>query len=320
MQYATRLVRLILSGILLTLTLVNSVSANVVASIRPLAFISAAITDGVTSTEILLPDGVSPHDYALRPSDIQRLSQADLVVWIGPEMEVFLNKPMQKIDQQRQIELMDVAAIQPLLISNNQAEEGENDHHDTHSHKTSELHLHHHEHGQFDSHIWLSPAIAKQVALAIHDRLVVQMPENKAKLDENLYKFVQELEHTEQNLAKILKPMHGKGYFVFHDAYRYFENHFGLTQLGHFTVNPEIQPGAQRLHQIRIKLVEHNAVCVFAEPQFRPAVINTVAQDTNVRKGTLDPLGSDIELSRDSYVRFLTQLSQQFTHCLIGNS
>lgn len=313
MQHATRLVGLALSGILLTLTLINSVSANVLASIRPLGFIAAAISDGVTATEVLLPDGVSPHDYALRPSDIQRLRQADLVVWIGPEMEVFLTKPMQQIDQKRQIELMDVAAIQPLLISNNQAEQAENDHHDHHDH-------HDHEHGQFDSHLWLSPAIAKQAALAIHARLVVQLPENRAKLDDNLDKFVQELERTEQNLDKILRPVHGKGYFVFHDAYRYFENHFGLTQLGHFTVNPEIQPGAQRLHQIRTKLVEHHAVCVFAEPQFRPAVIDTVAQGTNVRKGTLDPLGSGIELSRDSYVRFLIQLSQQFTSCLIDNS
>jgi ABC-type Zn2+ transport system substrate-binding protein/surface adhesin len=70
-----------------------------------------------------------------------------------------------------------------------------------------------------------------------------------------------------------------EGYFVFHDAYGYFEKHYGLTSLGHFTVNPEIQPGAQRLHEIRTQLVEQKATCVFAEPQFRPAVIEAVARE-----------------------------------------
>lgn len=114
----------------------------------------------------------------------------------------------------------------------------------------------------------------------------------------------------------MLAPVQGKGYFVFHDAYGYFEKHYGLSPLGYFTVNPEIQPGAQRLHQIRTQLVEHKAVCVFAEPQFRPAVINAVAKGTDVRSGVLDPLGSTIALGRDSYADFLLQLSNQYVSCL----
>ncbi|EEO76975.1 Zinc ABC transporter, periplasmic-binding protein ZnuA [Yersinia pestis Nepal516] len=141
-------------------------------------------------------------------------------------------------------------------------------------------------------------------------------PQNKDKLDANLRRFEYQLAQNEKNIVTMLKPVQGKGYFVFHDAYGYFENHFGLSPLGHFTVNPEIQPGAQRLHQIRTQLVEHKAVCVFAEPQFRPAVINAVAKGTNVRSGTLDPLGSGIVLDKDSYVNFLSQLSNQYVSCL----
>ncbi|WP_164997490.1 metal ABC transporter solute-binding protein, Zn/Mn family, partial [Escherichia coli] len=70
-----------------------------------------------------------------------------------------------------------------------------------------------------------------------------------------------------------------------------------LTPLGHFTVNPEIQPGAQRLHEIRTQLVEQKATCVFAEPQFRPAVVESVARGTSVRMGTLDPLGGTLKIS-----------------------
>ncbi len=144
------------------------------------------------------------------------------------------------------------------------------------------------------------------------------MPESKAKLDANLQQFESELAVTDKDISAQLAPVSNKGYFVFHDAYTYFEKHYGLSPSGHFTVNPEIQPGAQRLHQIRTQLVEQKAVCVFAEPQFRPAVIDAVARGTNVRKGTLDPLGTNISLSQDSYVKFLSQLSGQYASCLNG--
>jgi len=175
---------------------------------------------------------------------------------------------------------------------------------------------HDHHHGEYNMHVWMSPEIAKQTAIAIHAKLLELMPQNKDKLDANLRQFEDGLTQVDKNLGKMLQPVQGKGYFVFHDAYGYFEKHFGLSPLGHFTVNPEIQPGAQRLHLIRTQLVEQKAVCVFAEPQFRPAVINAVAQGTTVRMGTLDPLGSGIALGKDSYVNFLSQLTNQYVSCL----
>ncbi|MEQ4531419.1 MAG: zinc ABC transporter substrate-binding protein ZnuA, partial [Mixta sp.] len=158
----------------------------------------------------------------------------------------------------------------------------------------------------------------RQSAVAIHQKLLELMPQSKDKLDANLEQFESELATSDAQIARQLAPVKGKGYFVFHDAYSYFEKHYGLTPLGHFTVNPEIQPGAQRLHQIRTQLVEQKATCVFAEPQFRPAVIDAVARGTQVRKGTLDPLGMGISLGKDSYVKFLSQLSSQYESCLKG--
>ncbi len=144
------------------------------------------------------------------------------------------------------------------------------------------------------------------------------MPQSRAKLDANLKAFEASLAQADKQVGNELAPLKGKGYFVFHDAYGYFEKQYGLTPLGHFTVNPEIQPGAQRLHEIRTHLVEQKAVCVFAEPQFRPAVVEAVARGTSVRMGTLDPLGIGIKLGKESYPQFLTQLSSQYASCLKG--
>lgn len=304
--------RTLLASALVMAGPLSSASAAVVTTIRPLGFIASAIADGVTPTEVLLPDGASPHDFALRPSDIQRLRSADLVLWVGPDMEAFLTKALVPISATRKLAISELPAVKPLLMK------GEDD--DDHDH-AGEAHNHAdddhgHHHGEYNMHVWLSPEIAKVTAIAIHDRLLELMPQNKDKLDANLRQFENLLTQTDKNVGNMLTPVQGKGYFVFHDAYGYFEKHYGLSPLGHFTVNPEIQPGAQRLHQIRTQLVEQKAVCVFAEPQFRPAVINAVAKGTTVRSGTLDPLGTGIALGKDSYGKFLTQLSSQYVSCL----
>jgi zinc transport system substrate-binding protein len=294
---------------------VNVAKADVVTSIKPLGFIASAIADGVTDTQVLLPDGASEHDYALRPSDVKRIQDADLVVWVGPEMEAFMQKPVARRAEQNRLALSQLAEVKPLLMK------GDHDHDHDHGgdgHHAEKRDGDHH-HGENNLHIWLSPEIARLSAVAIHKKLVELMPEKRDKLDANLQRFEANLARTDKQVANELSPVKGKGYYVFHDAYGYFEKHYGLTPLGHFTVNPEIQPGAQRLHQIRTQLVEHKAECVFAEPQFRPAVIEAVARGTRVRMGTLDPLGTAVQLGKESYMQFLTGLAGQYTACLKGD-
>ena len=300
-------------------TAAQSADAAVVASLKPLGFIASAIADGVTETQVLLPDGASEHDYSLRPSDAKRLQNADLVVWIGPEMEAFMDKSTQSIPDAKKVTIAQLDGVKPLLMKG--ADDDDDDHgaEGGHDHAHAEKSDEHHHHGDYNMHLWLSPEIARLSAVAIHDKLVELMPQSRARLDANLKDFEANLATTDKQVANELASVKGKGYFVFHDAYGYYEKHYGLTPLGHFTANPEIQPGAQRLHQIRTQLVEQKATCVFAEPQFRPAVVESVARGTTVRMGTLDPLGTNIQLSKESYPAFLTQLATQYASCLKGD-
>ncbi len=303
-----------LTAFSVTASLTLPAQANVVASLKPVGFIAAAIADGVTPVDVLLPDGASEHDYSLRPSDAKRLKNADLVVCVGPEMEAFMAKSAAELPAQKNLAMVNIDGVKPLLISGGEDE----DEHTAEKSEEQDADAHHHHHGEFNMHLWLSPEIARKTAVAIHGKLLELMPQDKAKLDANLQQFEVALADTDKRVSAQLAPVRNKGYFVFHDAYTYFEKQYGLSPTGHFTVNPEIQPGAQRLHQIRTQLVEQKAVCVFAEPQFRPAVIDAVARGTQVRKGTLDPLGTDISLAKDSYVKFLSQLSSQYESCLNG--
>ncbi|TFQ17892.1 zinc ABC transporter substrate-binding protein ZnuA [Escherichia coli] len=280
----------------------QTASADVLTSVRPVGLIAAAVADGVTDTQILLPDGASPHDYALKPSDLKKIRSADLVVWVGPELETFLQKPLSAVPEQKQIVISEHESVKPFLLKND-----EDDDHDEDGH---------HHHGEYNMHLWMSPDIARQTAQAVYNKLLVSYPDKKSVLDVNLRKFNGQLTETEKNIAQQLAPVKTHGYFVFHDAYGYFEKRFDLSPSGHFTVNPEIQPGAQTLNNIKLKLAEQNALCVFAEPQFRPAVIKAVAKGTNAKMGVLDPLGSGIAVDRDGYTNFLSRLSAQYASCL----
>ncbi|WP_408605364.1 zinc ABC transporter substrate-binding protein ZnuA [Candidatus Gullanella endobia] len=292
---------------------ISHTQATIVTSIRPLGFIAAAISDGVMPVEVILPDGSSPHDYSLRPIDVLRLKKADIFIWVGPELESFLSRLVLSMPANRRITLSSLPVVIPLL------QKGSKELNKNHEHDITDNRFNRHYHGEYNMHLWLSPNIAEYAAEAIYNHLLEFTPEKKQLLDENLRIFKYFLTKNNKNITKMLTSVRAKGYYVFHDAYGYFEAYYGLTPLGYFTVNPTIQPGAQALHKIRTQLIKKKATCIFAEEQFRPALIRAITRGTNVHIGTLDPLGVGIALDKESYVRFLLQLSNQYISCLKKN-
>jgi zinc transport system substrate-binding protein len=113
-----------------------------------------------------------------------------------------------------------------------------------------------------------------------------------------------------------LKPVAGRPYIVFHDAYQYLERRYGLANVGAVTINPEVPPSAKRLSQIRTRLATSGIVCVFGEPQFPPRAIETIIESTTVRRGTLDPLGAALGSGPSHYFEVLEGLARDLTACL----
>lgn len=302
--------------------------ADVLTSIKPLGFIANAITDGVTETKVLLPVTASPHDYSLKPSDVSQLQSAQLVVWVGDGLESFLEKSIEKLPKEKVLTLENVEAIEELVEKASDKKEDAHDHDHKHDHKHSHDHKHEHKghshkhddhHGHShdeDWHIWLSSEASEIVAEQIAARLSEQLPEQKAKIAENLAKFKTNLTAKKAEIAKQLEPVKAKGYYTFHDAYGYFEREYGLNSLGSFTINPTVAPGAKTLAAIKKNIAKNKAQCLFAEPQFTPKVIETLAKETNVNVGQLDPLGAKVQLSATAYPEFLQALANEFSQCL----
>lgn len=295
-------------------------NADVLTTVKPLGFIASAITDGVTNTQVLLPMSASPHDYNLKPSDIEKLKSAQLIVWVGDEMETFLEKAVDKFPEEKVLELEDVAAIKAIVDATKK--EGKHEHHDhDDDDHDDDHHEHHHDHHGHshdkDWHVWLSPVASEHIAEQIAQRLSQQMPEQKAKIEANLANFKTSLNKKNSELTAQLSKAKGKGYYTFHDAYGHFERAYGLNSLGSFTINPTIAPGAKTLNKIKHSIKEHQAQCLFAEPQFTPKVIDSLSKGTAVKVGRLDPLGEKVAMGKDAYPQFLQSIADQFSECLI---
>ncbi|MDD1783010.1 zinc ABC transporter substrate-binding protein ZnuA [Enterovibrio sp. ZSDZ35] len=286
--------------LLLSMPLMASAATpNIVATIKPIALIAKDIAGDKGNVEVLLPASASPHDYALKPSDVKKISNADLVVWVGPEMEIFLKKLLN--DKANALALTAVNGM-PLR---HYSEEGAHSDHEGHNHS----------HDGIDAHIWLGPEQSKVIAKAISDALSKASPENAATYEKNYAQFVRQITAVEAQLNTALDAKNAPGYFLFHDAYGYFENTFGLTPTGHFTVNPDRKPGARTLIKIRSALEENKANCVFTEPQFNPAIVESVVKYTNTKTVELDPMAQDIDLATQGYKDFLLQLGSRYEEC-----
>ncbi|MGX3021733.1 zinc ABC transporter substrate-binding protein ZnuA [Ursidibacter sp. B-7004-1] len=305
------------------LSVTATTNADVLTTIKPLGFIASAITDGVTETKVLLPTSASPHDYSLKPSDIEKLKSANLVVWVGEEMESFLEKSIDNLAKEKVLTLEDVEEIKHIVEHAKEDKEEHHNHEHKHEHSHTHKHEHNHAHGHDhhhnhdkDWHIWLSPEASEKIAEQIAMRLSQQMPEQKAKIEKNLANFKVALNTKNTEITKQFANVKEKGYYTFHDAYGYFEKTYGLSSLGSFTINPTIAPGAKTLNTIKKNITKNKAVCLFAEPQFTPKVIESLSKGTSAKVGQLDPLGAKVELGKDAYPQFLQSLADQFSECL----
>jgi zinc transport system substrate-binding protein len=173
-----------------------------------------------------------------------------------------------------------------------------------------------HDHGEFDAHVWLDPENAKAMVHEIEEALAEADPDNAATYEANAAAVTARLDALIADVSSELEPVRGKGFIVFHDGYQYFENRFGITASGSITVSPEVMPGAERITEIRERVQELGAACVFAEPQFEPKLVSTVIEGTNARSGTLDPLGAELEDGVELYFQLIRNMSTSIKTCL----
>ena len=290
---------------------------KVVTSIKPLHSLISYVMDGVGSPNLLVDGSSSPHTFQLKPSHATMLQEADVVFWIGEDLESFLETPLDSIAvNARKITLMDSDQIELLKFREKNVFEDHHDEHEEHAdgHDEHEGHDDHgHHHGEFDIHFWLDPEIAKSIVKIASLELSKVDPANQATYQTNASNAVSELDKLINDTRTKINS--DAKYIVFHDAYQYFEQRFGIEVIGALTVNPEVLPGAKQLAEIR-EVIEHEKVnCLFSEPQFNPSIANTIAQDTGIKAAVLDPLGAELEPGKELYFQLINDMASSFESC-----
>ena len=340
---------------LLTIFSPANADIKVVASIKPIHSLASYLMDGVGKPDLIVDGYASPHGFAMKPSHAKMLQNADLIFWVGEDLENFLEKPLKSIAKKAEkIELMEIKGLTKLEFrERNIFEEHGHDEHKEHGHKEDkhddhkehghkeDKHDDHKEHGhkedKHDDHKEHGHKEDKHDdhhghAHGEHDPhiwldpmnakvILSEMAEHLIENDqENASKYKANLKKAHKDLDKLTKKVKSQlnkdfKSIVFHDAYQYFEKRFDVNVLGAFTVNTDVLPGAEQLAEIR-EVIEHEKVsCVFSEPQFNPDIIKAVAKDTNIKTGVIDPLGATLNPGKTLYFDLISNMSKSFKGC-----
>ena len=297
---------------------------KVVTTIKPLHSLISSVMEGVGEPSLIIEGTSNPHTFVFKPSHAQMLEEADIVFWIGEDLEAFMEKPLDSLaDNATKISFMELSSIEKLKFREENIFDDHDDHgHDDHDghedeHEGHDDHGHNdhdgHNHGEFDAHIWLDPSNAIKMVLEISHELSEADPDNAAKYEQNENKTIASLNNLIDEINSSIPK--DASYVVFHDAYQYFENRFGVSSAGALTLNPDVLPGAKQIDAIQDLIQDKNIKCIFSEPQYNPKIIETLAADMKISTGIMDPLGAFIDQGPEMYQNLILDIANSLKDC-----
>lgn len=283
---------------------------KVVASIQPIADITAAVMGDLGQPTVLVPPNQSPHTYQLRPSQARSLMQADLVIWIGPHVEAFLPHLLNALPaSSQQIALLETPGLHLLPRRGNLMWQEKSAQH------LPIVHASDHE-GSWDPHIWLDPENAMRMAEQLAFTLSKLDPPHQNQYHQNLVAWEKKVRQMQTHLKQQLHPIAHIPYLVFHDAYHYFEQDFGLHPVGAISRHHGHSLSAKHLQLLGDLITRQHIGCVFKEPQMSDQLVNVLAQHYPLHVGQLDPIGNATQPSGAHYLQLLQHLGDSLGSCL----
>lgn len=323
---------------------------DVVVTIAPLHSLVQSVMGDTGEATLLVQGYQSPHGYQLKPSQIRLLNKSAIVFYIGNRFESFLERSFDTMPSHiRRVSLFNSDGVKILKIrgggaweAHDHASHEEHEDHENHEDHDEEHHKNHHDahHGKHDEdnheadhdeheedhekphgreadqHIWLNPLNAIAMVKTIAKELAETYPENRRIYKDNAVQTITAITAADQDFAAKLAAVRQRPYIVFHDGYQYFEQRYGLSGVGSVLLEPDESPSIARIQDIRTKIAQVNAVCIFKEPQFSDKIVRTVVEDTAVKTGILDPIGSDLAPGSDLYVKMMAQMAENTLACL----
>lgn len=281
---------------------------KVVVSILPLHDLVSQLGAGVFEPKLLLNPNVSPHDAALKPSQIRDLAASDVVFWIDPDLESNLAKVISNLkpDDTQIVRLMAVEGLSLLPFRDSLV-----DYHNEHSHGS-----HNHDDAN-DPHIWLSYDNMRIAVLHMAEVLIQLDPENKAIYQTNREALLAKMRNLNETLEKRLKPVQPKGFILLHDSQNYFDAQYQLNMVSVLVQHALHELGAKGIQQAQDLASTHSVQCLFAQPQFASeSALKNLADTLNVKYKLIDPIGATLDDYEDAWFKTMTSLAETMYDCL----
>ncbi|UXU75007.1 MULTISPECIES: zinc ABC transporter substrate-binding protein [unclassified Paracoccus (in: a-proteobacteria)] len=297
---------------------------RVVTDLPPVAALVDQVLGDLGSPTLLVASGADAHSYQLRPSQARALQQADLVVWVGPQMTPWLQRAVDGRDHGDLLTLLTVPGThlrnfdqEIAADAHDGKDEHAHEHEHEHEHEDAGDHGHDHDHSGIDPHAWLDPRNAELWLQAIAQALSARDPANAAAFAANAERAAAEMQALDAELEARLAPLRGKPFVVFHDAYGYFTDRYGVGPTIAVSLGDASTPSAARLQSIRQQAAQGNAHCAFPEANHDRRLIASVTEGSGVRAGeALDPEGSTLSPGPQLYTELLRNLGSTLADCL----
>ncbi len=281
---------------------------DVVVTIKPIHSLVSQVMEGVGSPVLIVEGNASPHTFALKPSGARAIAKAQVFIRVSEHLEPFTRRLVEGLP--RSVLLVTLADERLGVKLLDMRQTGVFEPHD-HEHDREQ------EHGDLkDPHVWLDPENAKAIIGAVAGALSEKWPEKSEVFQANAERARRRIDALSAEIAEQVQGVQDKPFVVFHDAYQYFERRFGLPAAGAITISPDQQPSAKRLTEVRARIRELKAGCVFAEPSFQPKLLAAVTEGTGARTGTLDPEGQMLDPGPQLYDTLMRGLAHDLVACL----
>ncbi len=293
--------------ILLAVLLPTSAGAEgprVVASIKPLHSLAAAVMAGTGEPELLVDGAQSAHGFQLKPSQRKRIEQAEVVFTIGDALEQFLAKPLK--DAKPDVTAVAMAGQEGITLLKP---------------RTAALWPPHtyaipDAGGAYDPHLWLDPQNAKVIVRIIEKTLSARYPQHAEAYRRNVQTTLARLDALNAELKAVLAPVRPKPFIVSHDAFQYFERAYSLNGIGAIALEPEQPPGARRVEAVREAIREHRIRCAFHDPQSGKAALKAIMEGNTITTAVLDEQGADIAAGEELYFTLMRRVGEGMRGCL----
>lgn len=307
MQMSTFLRRFLLCGIWSFLALMTvaceAQQPKVLVSVTPLYYIAKPLLNNVVEPELLIPPQMSPHLYTLKPSDMLRLQQAELFIWLGDALERPLQRSVKKKQYGRTVSLLNSHELQWLHYADkDEAHEDE--------------HLHGHEHGAIDPHIWFDPMKVRIIAQQLAKQFCLTYPKHVRVIEDNLHLLLQRLERLDSRIRMQLSDSNTGSIFIDHNFLNYYVTRYQLNIAGDIASLPSQAASVRKMMQIRQQLLQQNVRCFVADKQSpNPVMKKLVSLNEGSRLIEIDPLGAGYITDEQAYFKLLDDVTTALSQC-----